>query len=927
MNMLVSCKKICCACLLLFLLLYSHNGYTQKLEDNTNQYINRALELMDKTRTPQEENELTNLIQTAKSIPEDKQNARTKELITSYDKKNIQRFKQLLENDPWPETMAELRQLKGKLNVSSGKELNDLLERYYTKEDLYEATRIKELQTKNVLDAEEAQELNSLLLKKDQDISDLENKREQLISTIKSSDTSAAQKNALNQELLKTNQQIADRQAASAFSLCTGNCDPRCFYKEMQTCSFCPLFAVVFNTASSIAQHAINTFSGSIIKVVIIAFGIWIALQILAFVSSFEVRDLKDLASSLITQSFIVMLVVIILQHGAMDFFNYALEPVYTTGQKLAQTIIQPGNVATGDFKVGTQTDASGKDMPKDTLKACSGDTGISDDKKGEGALPKSMGDSIICTMTLIQNRVAKVKALGSASLCQSWKERFFIIPHLNYMLVGVGLWIGAMVLLLAVPFMMVDAIFEMAVAAALLPFGIGSYAFKVTRGYTKKIWETFLNSMFQFVFVSLIALMLVVAYQSIITNSVSDFDSMFESAGQAVLSDILAKLPWFSTAFLEVCFVMILTWSVLGSAKSFAGEFAGSISSTSIGSSIGTMAGSFTKSAALKLKKSVADPIGEHIGHGIKAMAVAPVHYVRRAAMNRRAARIKKNGRYDEKTGQYILETRGGNKKLTLVENADGTKTVRKEKLKNGEVVKSRIQNSHFTVRTIRHEKDGKVWYEDKIKRNSSFSSELYKKDGSLNENDFENLMAGQNSADADRINIALAKEAMAQRMPNAQHNFRNHDYVSQEALYENGKFVGYIETHKDGSKSVVRFNIGEADKKGRKRMMTSFTHIDAKGKGTTLQSDGVINKKQTFKTKDGTVDGEIDEKSKKNYYRLSAYYDDWFNHHGKNRVNKAMQESMFSADEVKDAHYRIFSTSNMAAETNLYEFEVYHP
>ncbi len=719
-------------------------------------------------------------------------------------------------------------------------------------------------------------------------------------------------------------------------SSCNITCAPKCFYKELQTCSFCPLFAVVFNTASSIAQHAINTFSESIVRVVIIAFGIWIAFQILAFVATVEVRDFKDLASSLITQSFIVMLVVIILQNGAMDFFNYALEPVYTTGQKLAQTIIQPNDVAKGNVTLAALEKE--KQVPNNVLKACTTKTGINNDKEGKGALPKSMGDSIICTMTLIQNRVAQVKALGSASLCKSWQERFFIIPHLNYMLIGIGLWIGSMVLLLAVPFMMVDAIFEMAVAAALLPFGIGAYAFKVTRGYTKKIWETFLNSMFQFVFVSLISLMLVVAYQSIITNSTGSIDYMFEDEQGTVLSDLLMRMPWFSTAFLELCFVMILAWSVLGAAKDFAGEFAGSISNTSIGSSIGTMAGSFTKSAALKIAKPTAEAAAEHIGHGIKAAAVAPVHYARRAAMNHRAARIKKNGQYDAKTGQYVLTSKHwwGDKKLTLVENADGTKTVNKEKTrftrnilgqKTGTVVKTKVQNTHFTVTVTEHQKDGKVWYEDKVSLNSSFASELYRKDGSLNGNDLENLMISQGVANADKINIALAKEAMAQRMPNAKHNFRNHGYVSQEALYEDGKFVGYIETHDDGSKSVVRFNIGAADKKGHKRMMTTFTHIDAKGKGTTLRSDGIINSKQTFKTKDGTVDGEIDEASKKTNYRLSAYYDDWFQHHGENRVNKAMQESMFSAEEVKDAHYRIFSTSNASAEMNMYEFEVYHP
>lgn len=730
---------------------------------------------------------------------------------------------------------------------------------------------------------------------------------------------------------------VARAQRIQKNSSCNITCAPKCFYKEMQMCSFCPLFKVMFNTASIVAQKAINTFSGSIIKVVIIAFAIWIALQVLAFVSTIEVRDFKDLASALITQSFAIMLVVIILQNGAMDFFNYALEPVYTTGQKLAQTIIQPSTVATGSFQVGGTSAASGSGMPENTLQACSGETGIYDPADGKGALPKSMGDSIICTMTLIQNRVAQVKALGSAALCKSWQERFFIIPHLNYMLVGLGLWVGAMVLLLAVPFMMVDAVFELAVAAALLPLGIGAYAFKVTRGYTKKIWETFLNSMFQFVFISLISLMLVVAYQSIIVDSIADFQYMFEDENGAKLPELLVKLPWFSTAFLEVCFVMIVAWSVLSSAKSFAGEFAGSISSTSIGSSIGTMAGSFTKSAALKVAKPTAEAAAEHIGHGIKAVAVAPVHYARRAAINYRASRIKKNGQYDEKTGQYVLNSKHwwGNKKLTLVENADGTKTVNKEKTratrnilgqKTGMVVKTKVQSSHFTVTVIEHQKDGQTWYEDKVSLNSSFASELYRKDGALNHNDLENLRVAQNVANADKLNIALAKEAMAQRMPNAKHNFRHHDYVTQEAIYENGVFVGYIETHRDGSKSVVRFEIGQANKKGVKRMMTTFTHIDAKGKGTTLRSDGIINAKQTFKTKDGTVNGDVDEKSKKDYYRLSAHYDNWFNHSGKAHVNNAMQESLFSQEEIKKAHTDIFSTPNTDAEMNLYEFEVYH-
>ncbi len=928
--------KFCGLFLLAMMFAWMPNASAQKLDDDAHQLLSRAYELMDKTRTAQEEAELTSLLQQAKqdsSIPP----LQKKSLVNFYNSKNVQRFEKLLTSSPSSEMMQELGQLQEQILADSkflGKEMDSsLLFKYERKQDEYDNLRVKELQKKGILrTSEEQDELDQLMSKIDSKHADLETQKKNLEQALEDPNLSWKERYFLKQKLNWTDVSLFNESLRKrTLDVCNNNCAPKCFYKEMTTCSFCPLFATVFNAASTIAQHAINTFSGSIMKVVIIAFGIWIAMQVLAFVATPEVRDLKDLASSLITQSFVVMLVVIILDGGAMNFFNYALTPVYTTGQNLAQTIIKPGTTATSYQGAANASDIQ-KKLDEDANRPCNNDlSGIYDDAKGEGALPKAMGDSIICTMTLIQNRVAQVKALGSASICKSWQEKFFIIPHLNYLLIGVGLWVGAMVLLLAVPFMMVDAIFELAVAAALLPFAIGSYAFKITRGYSKKVWETFLNSMFQFVFVSLVTLMLVVAYQSIITGSTGDLSYMFENENGAVLTDLLVKLPWFSTAFLKLCFVMILAWSVLSAAKDFAGEFAGSISNTSIGSSIGTMAGSFTKSAALKIAKPTAEATAEHLGRGIRAAAVAPVHYARRAAMNYRASRIKKNGQFNPETGQYTLETTHwwGKKKLTLVENADGSKSVNKEKerktISGNIVVKSKVQTEHFNIRTIRHEnKDGQVWYEDKVRLNSSFASHLYNKDGTLNHHDLENLTVAQGSANADQINIALANEALAQRMPNAKHNFRDHDYVSREALYEDGRFVGYVETHRDGSKSMVRTDISAEDGKGRRRMMTTFTHIDAKGQGTTLKSDGIINSKSTFRTKDGSRDGEIDEESRKTYYRLSAHYDAYFRHSGKNHVRKSMQESMFGEEEARQAYQNIFSERNYAAENKMYEFEV---
>ena len=781
-------------------------------------------------------------------------------------------------------------------------------------------TRANELMDKDSLTEEKIQaEYDALLARHNKDIKNLKETRDGLLEEIESKKISH-QADALRQQVNETSRQIASKQVTA----CTEKCLPSCYYKELQTCTFCPLFRAVFNTASSIAKHAIDTFSGSIIKVVILAFGIWIAMQVLAFVATPEVRDLKDLASSLVTQSFIVMLVVIILQNGAMDFFNQALTPIYTTGQNIAQAIIKPEEVS--DKKTG---DKNFDKLISSNIAACKGRTAIIDPsvKGSRGALPKAMGDSIICTMTLIQNRVAQIKALGNAALCKSWQDNFIIIPHLNYFFIGAGLWVGAMLMMLAVPFMMIDAVFELTVAAALIPFAIGAYAFKLTRGYTKKIWETFLNSMFKFVFVSLVALMLVVAFQSIITSSITNLsDLMVATEGNVVFTQILEQLPWFSTKFIKLIFVMILTWSVLNMAVAFGGEFAGSISNTTIGSSIGTMGGSFAKSAATRIMEPTLDAVGRHTLSGLKAAVVAPVHLVRRATADIRAIRAQRKGSYDEATGIYSYKS--DNKEYTLKKNADGTQDVRKDKVTQtkdgGEEIQTTRQIKNLYIKTTVHtDKNGKTYTTEKVKLSNSNLKDLYRKDGTINR-DFANSLRAQGTYDADVCNIALLKEALAQRVPNARFNLKNHKYVEQKALYNDaGQCIGFIETHPDGSVTKVQYKLGEADESGHQMIKTDIMRIDAKGNGVILSSDGVINQKTTFKTSDGTANGERDDSSIKTHYRLAKHYDYLYQHRAYGKVERAINNSMFSQQEIDNAKTDIYSDDDWM-KSNIYEFAV---
>lgn len=222
-----------------------------------------------------------------------------------------------------------------------------------------------------------------------------------------------------------------------------------------------------------------------------------------------------------------------------------------------------------------------------------------------------------------------------------------FIIPHLGYLLTGIGLWVGAMILIIAVPFLMLDAVIELAVAAALLPAAIGAYAFKITRRYVKPVWDTFMNSMFVFMFVSLIALMLTVAFEQILSEATQgSLDTLLESgATEASLQTVLHDMAWWSVAFLKVCFVLILTWTVMGEAKDFAGQFSSSLSNTSIGSAIGTMGMSAGKSAVMKVAGPTAEAAANTSLDIGKSALRGTAHSFRRATLDRRFNRALESG------------------------------------------------------------------------------------------------------------------------------------------------------------------------------------------------------------------------------------------------------------------------------------------
>lgn len=642
-------------------------------------------------------------------------------------------------------------------------------------------------------------------------------------------------------------------------------CTPYCKYKDQikETCTLCSLFALVYRTVNQLGTKAVTEFSSSVAKVVVVAFGVWLAIQVLAFVSSVETRDLKDLMSAILTQGFIVMLVFIILQSGVTNFFNTFVSPVYLTGQKLAQEMFSDNITSSTEKVLGSSGQSDKEVMQAD-------DIATTYKLNSNGAFDNSMGISIIKTMTMMENRVRKFKALGSGLMCQSWVEATLFFPRMVYLITGFALWILSMVLIIGVPFLMVDAVFQLGVAWALLPFAVGGFAFRVTRQYTKKVWETFLNSMFSFVFISIVVLLLLFVLQEAVTESVNtiqtqsvsptgetiqvSFDDMFtaSAAAKTYFEALLTSFHWGSLPFLKLFFIFILAWSVMNMAKEFADDFASSISSTSIGSSIGTMAASKAKGMAVKAAK----PVGRELWRGTKQGAAAAMRLPFRAAgaakraisnrwENRRFARATadadgKKSFTTKKGARYTMENG------VVTKEKGGEKTTRYQGL---EIVKTR------QIKEINGRKQ--EVFDEQVKMSEKMMNRLIDENGKINQKEMKQLLNGLNAEQKKEIQLAVNKAITDQRISPLSYTsqgvggLRKSRYTVQPQVVSANEASGEMITRGVLEDGRVVFTKTSQNADG--TLTTSVITADAKGRVMIMSSDGIHNKLEELRLKEG--------------------------------------------------------------------------
>ena len=397
--------------------------------------------------------------------------------------------------------------------------------------------------------------------------------------------------------------------ASSGYAAVTG-CGLEQFLPKGDECWFCPLFTAIFNTSSKIALKSYMALADGIANLVLVCFALWTAIFVLKHVTAVEVKNPSKMIQEYLLQAFKVLLVVLILKGSYFQVMHYSLEPVFNTGMQFSQTITGTGNNCASEISskiVGYDSEFTGNSA---------------------GGLPASMGKSIVCNIKSMQDGVSKIMAFGRQAMCVAWKPKAvikYIIPSFPYLITGIVLYIGGLILLLAFPWCLVDAVLQMAIAAALAPAAIGAWAFKLTSKYLGKIWNFFMNAMFNFVFLSIILYIIMTVVEQFMRR-VENYAS--DNTGWDFLVNPINGLAYWGVTGMQLVVVCLLGWVFLDQAKLFADKFAKGADLDNMGRSVGgafAQAGKKTAMATAKAGGAVAKAglqVGDHfVGSRLRQM------------------------------------------------------------------------------------------------------------------------------------------------------------------------------------------------------------------------------------------------------------------------------------------------------------------
>lgn len=422
-------------------------------------------------------------------------------------------------------------------------------------------------------------------------------------------------------------------------------------------CFFCPLVGVIYDGSARITDHAFSKLAAAFATLLAIGFAIWVAIQVLSQVSSLTKQDAPKFLAALIKQSYKVIIAFILLQYS-QQVFGYIVRPVLEAGLVFGKNML-----TTTEIFEGLDKDKN-NNYVRQATKVTGGQHYRLDtyDKleqyvvavQREIAFMRAIGTSLLCTGSKLIMLKDWTWTDGKGELIDQFGAGFQMAAQ------GAVLAIFGFLLSLAFVFYLIDAIVQIGVVGALLPFLIASWPFKATAKYTGTGMQMLLNSAFVFLFVGFVIsanihlinaalnqtadekqnelLTLCGKKEYYLQNTEKCRQALKDTPRTGALYEIadalnskdstrLKDLTDISAmGFLILLFCCFFGFKFTNQAGSLADKFASGSIGKPIAPGIATMGASFAKSAALNMTEKTREAAGDKLERGVKwAVGLAP--------------------------------------------------------------------------------------------------------------------------------------------------------------------------------------------------------------------------------------------------------------------------------------------------------------
>lgn len=214
--------------------------------------------------------------------------------------------------------------------------------------------------------------------------------------------------------------------------------------QSMKGCWMCPLFEATQNASVGAATGAIPGVARSLISVIAVGYGLWLAVFIMKYAASMKEPDVAEFWKAMAVQAFWVAMGAALLTDLAND-----------SGQSALSGFAVP--VYNGFVEAGSMIAGGG-------------------------------GGGLSGLVSQIQEKLN----FGTAIAAQALFSPSVLIPMAP--MIGLICLVTSVILMLWIPTLLIVCTFRYGIALFMLPLGVAAYVFKPTRSYTGKVAKLFVE-------------------------------------------------------------------------------------------------------------------------------------------------------------------------------------------------------------------------------------------------------------------------------------------------------------------------------------------------------------------------------------------------------------------------------------------------